>query len=446
MAEAPQIGRLAPFSLPDVERAHTGSGVELQFVAAGSIPKATIRLVLPIGSVHEAPNQVWIARLVSDYLKEGAASLDGTARADAVARMGGHLNIHIDDDTMTIATSVLAEYAPDFVGLLGQIVRQPLFPSAELDRLKSDLQRNLDLAKAQPGPLSAANFRRALYADHPYGSLLTTPDVIDSFTAENAREFFEARATPHGTRLYVAGIFDANAVTQAAETAFAGWDGIPVSKAKPAQPASQRQIHLLDRPGAEQSTLAIGMPVPDPSDDIYVPLAVTNSLLGGSFYSRITLNIREDKGYTYSPRSTITAHPGVAHWVETADVTTDVTGASLHEIFTEVQKLGDGPPTSEELTGIQNFVAGAYVLRHATPGGILDQLAFLDLHGLDTAWATDYVDRVLALTTEDVQQIAHDFIRGDEMTISIVGDADAIRDEIEPFGPIREVTVDELCT
>jgi zinc protease len=446
MAEAPRIGRLAPFSLPAVQRSHTGSGVELQLVAAGSIPKTSIRLVLPLGSAHESPAQTWIARLVSDYLKEGAGDRDGTALADAVARMGGHLNVYVDDDTMTISASVLAEYASDFVALLGQLVQQPLFPADELDRLKSDLQRNLDLATAQPGALAAATFRRALYLDHPYGKLLTSPEVIDRFTADSARDFFEAHATPHGTRLYVAGTFDASAVASAAEAAFSSWDGAPAVPATPARPASQREIHLLDRPGSEQSTIYLGMPVPAPSDDAYVPLAVTNSLLGGSFYSRITLNIREDKGYTYSPRSVITAHPGVAHWVESADVTTNVTGASLHEIFTEVKRLGDGPPSAEELTGIQNYVAGAYVLRHATPRGILDQLAFLDLHGLGTEWAAAYVDRVLALTSEDVQQIAHEHLRGDEMAIAIVGDAAAIRDEIEPFGAIREVTLDDLCS
>jgi zinc protease len=445
MAEAPQIGRLAPFSLPTVQRAHTTSGVELQFVAAGSVPKASIRLVLPLGSVHESPDEIWISRLISDYLKEGAGELNGTALADAVARMGGRLDIHVDDNTMTISTAVLGEYASQFVGLLGQLVRRPRFPDSELDRLKGDLQRNLELAKAQPGALAAAAFRRALYAEHPYGNLLTTAEVIEGFTVDTASNFFESGATPHGTRLYVAGTFDSPAVTRAAEAAFAGWDGATTVAAAQATPSSARAIHLVDRPGSEQSTLSLGLPVPDPTDESYVPLAVTNSLLGGSFYSRITLNIREDKGYTYSPRSTITTHPGLAHWVESADVTTNVTGASLHEIFAEVNKLGEDPPAPDELAGIQNYVAGAFVLRHATPGGILDQLAFLDLHGLDTEWAAAYVDRVVALTADEVQQIAHDHIRAADMAIAIVGDAAAIREEIEPFGPILDVTVDDLC-
>ena len=446
MAEAPEVGRLAPFSLPTVDRSHTNSGLELQLVAAGSVPKASIRLVLSLGTAYETPGQTWISRLVSDYLKEGAGVLNGTGLADAVARMGGHLDVNVDDDTMTISSSVLGEYASDFVKLLGQIVREPTFPVSELDRLKSDLHRNLDLATARPGVLAAAAFRRALYGGHPYGRLLTRSGVIDSFSAEGAREFFEARAIPSDARLYVAGSFDATEVRRAAESAFRGWDGIASAAALPATPSSVRAIHLVDRPGAEQSTLSLGLPVPDPTDESYVPLAVTNSLLGGSFYSRITLNIREDKGYTYSPRSALSTHPGAAHWVESADVTTNVTGASLHEIFAEVNRLGAEPPTAEELDGIQNYVTGTYVLRHATPAGILNQLAFLDLHGLDHEWAATYVDRVLALSADEIQWIAHDHLRTDEMVIAIVGDAAVIRGEIEPFGEIHEVTLDDLCS
>jgi predicted Zn-dependent peptidase len=236
-------------------------------------------------------------------------------------------------------------------------------------------------------------------------------------------------------------MFDGSAVIEAAETAFDGWadgDAVPVAAATP---SSARAIHLVDRPGAEQSTLSIGRPVPDPTDGDYVALAVTNSLLGGSFYSRITLNIREDKGYTYSPRSQLVTHPGVAHWVELADVTTAVTGASLKEIFGEIERLRSEPPADDELDGIKNYVTGNYVLRHATPGGILDQLEFLDLHGLDERWAAAYVDRVIEIDAAEVQRIAAAHLPPDDMTIAIVGDASAIREQIEPFGEIVEAKI-----
>ena len=433
---APEVGALAPFSLPAIERTTVGAGLATALIPSGSIPKTYVRLVLGFGTGSEGPEETWLTRLLGDYLKEGAGDLNSSGLADAVARMGGHLSINVDEDTTTISSSVLSEFAPELIRLLATVAREPRFPESELERLSADLGRRLDLAMSQPGTLAASAFRRALYGDHPYGRLLATSEQIAGFTTDAVRASYEGHAGPQAAHLYVAGMFDRAGVLEAANDAFDGWQG--AATATPAAPttSSARAIHLVNRPGAEQSTLSIGLPVPNPRDDDYVALSVTNSLLGGSFYSRITLNIREDKGYTYSPRSQVVTHPGDAYWVELADVTTNVTGASMHEIFGEIDRLRAEPPDAEELEGIQNYVAGSYVLRHATPGGILDQLEFLDLHGLAEDWAARYTDRVLALTTSDVQRIATDHLRPDDMTIVIVGDAEAIAEEIAPYGEI----------
>lgn len=433
---APEIGSLAPLQLPPVERTTLDSGLAVALVPSGSIPKAIARLILPFGTGTEGPEETWLTRLLGDYVKEGAGDLDTSELADAVARMGGRLNVNVEEDTTSVGASVLSEHAPALVRLLATVAQAPRFPESELERLVADLGRRLDYARSQPGTLAAAAFRRAIYGDHSYGRLLATPEQISGLTTDAVRASYEAHATADGSRLYVAGMFERDAVLDATQEAFGGWSGGERAALPAPSPTSARAIHLVSREGAEQSTLSIGLPVPHPGDGDYVALAVTNSLLGGSFYSRITLNIREDKGYTYSPRSQIVAHPGDAYWVELADVTTNVTGASMHEIFGEIDQLRAEPAAGAELEGIQNYVAGSYVLRHATPGGILDQLAFLDLHGLDEAWAAAYTDRVLALTTADIQRIAVDHLRPDEMTIAIVGDADAIAEEIAPYGEV----------
>ena len=436
--DAPTVGELAPFSLPAIERMTLPDGLRVALIPSGSIPKAYVRLTLGLGTGTEGPDETWLTRLLGDYIKEGAGDLDTTALADAVARMGGKLTVNVEEDTTTIGASVLSEYAPDFVRLLATIAREPRFPESELERLRADLIRRLDLAESQPGTIAAGAFRKAIYGDHPYGRLLATSAQIEGFTTEAVRASYERHAGSSNARLYVAGLFDREGVVSAATDAFAGWQGSSSGAIAAPSPSSARQIHLVDRADAEQSTLSIGLPVAHPGDDDYVALVVTNALLGGSFYSRITLNIREDKGYTYSPRSQMVSHPGDAFWAQHADVTTNVTGASMHEIFAEIDRLRTEPPTSEELEGIQNYVAGTYVLRHATPGGILDQLAFLDLHGLDEDWAAGYPEQVLTLTTADIQRIAVDYLRPEEMTIVIVGDVQAISEEIAPYGEIVE--------
>jgi len=167
-----------------------------------------------------------------------------------------------------------------------------------------------------------------------------------------------------------------------------------------------------------------------------VALQVTNALLGGSFASRITSNIREDKGYTYSPYSTVSARYRDAYWAEIAAVTTSVTGPAIQEIFNEIERLRAEPPSPDELEGIQNYLAGTFVLQNSSRSGIIGQLAFLDLHGLDDDYLGTYVQRVYAVTPEEVQRIAQTYLNPEDMVIVIAGDVAQIRDQVDDFGPL----------
>jgi predicted Zn-dependent peptidase len=158
-----------------------------------------------------------------------------------------------------------------------------------------------------------------------------------------------------------------------------------------------------------------------------------NSLLGGSFGSRITSNIREQKGYTYSPSSQLSSRYRDAYWVETADVTTKDTGASLKEIIAEIKRLQAEPPSDKELKGIQNYLAGTFVLQNSSRAGIIGQLEFVDLHGLSAEYLNTFVSRVYAVTPAQVQQMASKYIQSDKALIVVVGDKKVIADQIKPY-------------
>ena len=444
MIPEPTIASPEPFVLPQVDKWETANGLKVEFVEVGIIPKAYFLLSMNFGSADELNSQVWIYRLISDYLKEGTIDLDGNQIADKAASLGGRFDVNVDDDTLTISGSVLTEFAAEFIKLIGDIAQNPRFPTESLARLRDDMLRDLELMKVQPGVLASATFRRALYGNSGYGLSLSTPEIIDTFSTQNVSDSYRKFANPNETKLYVAGMFDKSTLKSAIEDTFKEWTGHVSDHTERSLPESSRKIHLLDRKNAEQSTLAIGLPVITPSDKNYEPLVVMNSLLGGSFYSRITLNIREDKGYTYSPRSMIASHPTSAYWVETADVTTNVTGASIEEIFKEIDLIRDTEPSMEELNGIKNYVSGSYVMRYTTPGAIIGQLAFLDLHNLDENWAKNYIAHVVALNPSDIQQIAKQYLDPSLMTITVVGDGELIKDEITSFAPIEEVSVESL--
>lgn len=430
----PEVTPLESAPLPPRRIEVAGEGVKTTLVAAGVVPVAGIRLVVHAGSAHVPAGQTWLDRFLQDYLREGTEDLEAGAFAAALAELGGHLSVSGDEHTTTLSTEVPSEHAPAATRLLISAARAPRFPAAAAERLRDDLQRTAAIASAQPGWLAHAAFRGALYAGHPYSSVLATPEEIDGLTTEAAQAWWESHAGGSNARLMVAGMFDADALLEAADTALSGWRGQPSPAVPGPQGTSSRVVHYVERPGAEQSTLQIGLRVPAPGDVDYVPLEVVNALLGGSFYSRITLNIREDKGYTYSPRSAISSRPGDAYWAETADVTTNVTGASIREILGEIERLRSEPPSREELDGIINYVSGAFVIRQATPGGILNHLEFLDLHGLDTSYSASYVERVRQVTPEEVRNLAEQYLDPARMPIVVVGDREQVEEQVAEFG------------
>jgi len=245
------------------------------------------------------------------------------------------------------------------------------------------------------------------------------------------RGFYNANLGSARAHIYVTGRFDNKAVAAAIREAFGDWQKGPEPLINIPQPVTKRAVHMRDRPGAPQSTIYLGLPVVDPSHKDYMALQVTDALLGGAFSSRITANIRENKGYTYSPNSFVSTRYRDAYWVEVADVTTEVTGPSLKEIFYEINRLQSEAPSAEELRGIQNNLAGIFVLQNSSRGGIIGQLAFLNLHGLDEKFLTEYVKNIYAVTPAEVQRIAQTYLRDEDMTIAITGDVKKIKAQVE---------------
>jgi predicted Zn-dependent peptidase len=350
--------------------------------------------------------------------------------------MGGELSVIVTGERTTIGGSMLSEFAPAFVGLAGDVLMNPAFPASEIERIKADQLREFSILRTQPGVLAQVAFSKVLYKGYPQGRDLPTDETVRSFSLENVKRFYDAHFGGARTHVYVAGRFDAKLTEESIRKTFGGWKKGPEPAFADAKPASSRAIHLIDRPGAPQSTIVLGLPVKDPSVQGYRALQVTNALLGGSFSSRITANIRENKGYTYSPNSSIMSGYRTAHWIQQADVTTAVTGASLKEIFYEIDRLQAEPPPEAELDAIKNYMAGIFVLQNSNPGSIIAQLQFLDLHGLPQSYLTEAVKTIHAVSPEDVRAIMNEQIRDGEMTIVVVGDRKAIQKQLAPYGKL----------
>ncbi len=426
------------FRLPPATTRTLANGLRVKLVPYGTVPKATVQLVVDAGNVYESREQVWLADLTARLMEQGTRARSAAEVAEAAARMGGALALDVGADRVVVGGEVLGEFAADMLRLVAEVVRQPRLPEAELGRLKADLKRQLSVERAQSQPLARERFRALLHGDHPYGRLYPTPERIDGYTLDQVRAFHRAHFSAGRAQLYVAGVFDAAAVQRAAEAALGDWERGAQARPPSAAPRSERAVHLIDRPGAVQSTLFVGLPVVDPSHPDWMPLSVTHTLLAGYFSSRITANIREGKGYTYSPQGMLSSRRRDAFWAEEADVTTSVTGPALKEILAEIERLRAEPPSADELDAVKSYLGGVFVLRNSNRPGILAQLDFVDLNGLAPDYLERYVSRVQAVTPEAVQEMARKHLDPAKMTIVVVGDRKLVKEQLEPYGPLRE--------
>src|SRR5690606_32457818 len=417
------------FTLPKKEVVNFDNGLQLVLVPYGSIPKATINITVKTGNINETKDQVWLVDLLGDLMAEGSTA-DYSVK-DKLAGMGGNLNIGVGSHTTSLSTDVLSEFAPDALKLLADILENPKLPQSELDRLKNNMKRNLTVSLSTPGAQARKDFFAEMYPNHPYGRLYPTAEQVDSYTLNDVKSFYETNFGAQRTTIYVVGNFDAEKVKEVVKTQLGDWRKGPKENYPVAQAQSTGKVQIIDRPGAPQSTIYYGLPVADPSSKDYIPLDVMNTLLGGSFGSRITSNIREDKGYTYSPSSALVANYKSGLWYESADVTTEFTGASVDEIKKEIVRLQNEAPSKAELDGIKNYKSGLYVLQNSTPYGIIGQLNFLDVHNLDESFLVNQVKNINAVTPQQVQDMAKKYIQPEKMTLIVVGDKEKIKDQVK---------------
>lgn len=422
----PEGGQPRDFRLPAKQTRTLPNGLGAVLVPFGATPKATVSVIIKTGNLHENAQQVWLADLTGDTLKEGAAGMDAAAIARKAAAMGGEITVAVGMEDTRISGSVLSENTSDLIRLLADVVTRPSFPDTEVERIKKDMKRNLSVQKDSPQNQATEKFVALMFGDHPYGRYFPTDSMLDSYNTEKVKAFYSANYGALRTKVYVVGKFDEAKAMQAVTDSFGGWVKGPAVSYPPANPSHKEQKATIERAGAPQTTIMLGVPVISPSDPNYIPLRVANALLAGSFGSRVTRNIREDKGYTYSPQGVLQIGYHTAYWYELADVTSEHTADALKEIQKEIQRLQAEPPSVDELKGIQNYAAGVFVLQNSSPQGIINQLHFQDLHGLGDDYLNNFVKNVYAVTPEKVQQIIKDQLKTNEMTLVMVGDSKQI--------------------
>lgn len=429
-----------PFVLPKIESRTLPNGLKVVVAESRRVPLVTLRLAIRAGSLREPRDQPGLAEATASQLTAGADKYNSLQIGQTAEQLGGSIGVGAGDDYATLSGSALAENAGKLIDLAADVLLHPTFPEQELAIYKSRSLQGLVAQQQNPTFLAQRQFAKALYGDHPYGVVSSTPDAIKSLTRDRLLDFYKAAYTPQNAVLVVVGDVKASDVFASVEKALGGWTGsAPTNADLPALPSPDaRKVYLVDRPGSVQSNILIGNLAIKRDDPDFFPLTVGNAILGGSPYARLFANVREKHGYAYSVSSGIAPRQLAGNFLEGAQTRTNVTAPALQEMLNEADRLRTEPVGADELQSVKNYLNGSFVLGLTSQVGLVDRLLTKEVFGLPDDYLATFRDKIDAVTPADVQRVAQAYIHPDKFAVVIVGDADSLRDDLKPFGNVEE--------
>jgi zinc protease len=437
-SRAPEPGPVRGFQFPRVERSSLDSGLTVLSAHKGDLPLVTVRAVLDAGATVERRGEEGLAWLAAQALEAGTAERSGEALAWQLERLGAQLETSATWDGAHVSFSTRSDRLGEALDLLAEIVRRPAFPAREIERLRGEQLADMLQRRSDPRALGDDSAARYIFAERQtYGrTVLGLEAAVRGFTSDAARAFHERQYTPGAAAIVVVGAVDAGAVRREVARAFGDWTG----GSEPAEPPGtaarhdRTTIHIVDRPSAVQSELRIGhVGVPRHHEDYYA-LLVMNAILGGAFTSRLNLNLREKHGFTYGVRSAFAFRRAAGPFVIQTAVASDVTARAVEEALRELRGLYDDGVTGDEVRSASDFLAGTLPLEMQTTQQLAARVAELHTFGLPTGYFESFGSQLRAVTAEDVLRVARTHLQLDRFAVVVVGNADAIADELAALG------------
>jgi predicted Zn-dependent peptidase len=444
----PELGPPPRLALPPIQEHRLSNGLRVLLLEKHQVPVVQVNVLVHAGTAYDPPDRIGLASLTADMLDEGAGDRDALELADAVDFLGARLStfagFHTSSADLFTTVSQLEQALP----LLADVVLRPAFPSEELERKRLSRLTALLQAYDEPRIVATVLFNRTLYGEHPYGyPSIGNQGSIRALTGDDLRRFHTRYFTAGNATIIVVGDVTAARVLPLLEGAFGSWRaGEAVAPTWPSIPAPRRrEVILVDKPGAAQSEIRIGrVGVPRMTDD-YDALVVMNTILGGSFTSRLNQNLREDKGYTYGAGSSFAFRSMAGPFLASAAVQTDVTDKALAEFFKEFDAIRR-PVPADELARAENYEALGFPAGFQTVGGIAANLEEIEAYGLPFDYFGRYVDRILAVSPAEVRRVAASYVTPDRFVVVIVGDVTTIEAGVRALnlGPVRVMALEEV--
>ena len=424
-----------PIKLPTAYETILPNGLSVIVVEDSRLPLISYRLAFRTGDAHDPPQLPGLMDMLTGLLTEGTESRTSREIADEIARFGATLQAGANSDYTTVGASSLTIFGDQVLELLADVALRPVFPPGEVELAKQNTKESLKQQRAQPSFLAGETVARIMFGEHPYHVTAPTPESVEATTRERLVEFHRATFVPNNAVLFVAGDVQQSSVLQQVEDLFSAWQpGNVVGDDFPAAPVrTSRAAYIVDRPGSAQANIVIANAGVTRTSDDYFPMLLMHTVLGANASSRLFMNLREEKGYTYGAYSSLDARRTAGTFRSTAEVRTPVTGDSLREFFYELSRIRNEPVSEKEIGDAKSYLTGVFPLRLETQEGLVDQLLQIKMFGLPQDYLETYRNEVQAVTVEQVQEVAKKYVKPDEAAIIIVGDGAQLLEQVRPY-------------
>lgn len=436
-AGMPAFGKEQTIPAPKIAKQTLPNGLVVWVVPRQGLPRVDYVLaVRGAGFAADTPAQAGFAAMLAGMLNEGTAKRDSRAIAEAAQGMGGEVAASAATDGIILSANALASQAPAMLGLMAEIARQPSFPDNEVTLAKANALQSLRVSETQPAFRAERALKKAVYGEHPYGRTDPTESSINAVDAALLRAEHAKRFRPDRALLVVTGRITEAEAMKLARDAFGDWKASgPAVPETPAPATSAKPTRVvLKRDGSVQSTVRLGGPGIAASAADQIPLRLASTILGGGFSSRVNINLREEKGYTYGASAGARMSRTGGMIAGGADVRNEVTGDALKEFFGEYRRIGTEPVPAQEMDMNKRYVAGGYLLSNQLQRAVATTLASNWLVGLPPEFLGEYVPLIQKVTPEQVRTVAKKYFAPEKQSIVVVGDPSKLDEQLKAYG------------
>ena len=429
--------------LPPINQTTLDNGLKVIVIEQHELPVVAFRLVLKSGSAFDPAGKAGLADLTAGLLRKGTAAKNATQIAEAIDFVGGSLDAGSDRDATFASCRVLSKHFDTGLALLSDVILNPTFKEDEIERLRKQTLAGIRQQKDDPGSVAEEKFREYVFGNHPYGQPNEgTEESITTITRDDIVGFHRKYYVPNNAVLAVVGDVKNAEVIKKIKAKLSLWSRVEVTPPSLVETPSitGHQILLVDKPDLTQTYIKIGHLGIDRKSPDYFPVRVMNYILGGGgFASRLMDEVRAKRGLTYDIHCNFDSYKLKGAFEISSYTRNDSTASAIRAIIEEIKKMRDQGVTDKELSETKSFYSGYFPLQFETPEQIATQILNVEIYDLGEDYIQKYVQRINAVTKEDVLRVAQKYLDPDNLKLVVVSKAEQVKASLEPLGTV-EVT------